>query len=222
MSLGTTRVVKQMAGPCLPVYRAIIDGIVSSGAPPPDDVLSDLTRLPSGRVAAVLAALAEQDWLTLHADGTLASIYPFSLTPTGIVVSIGGVERHAMCAIDALGMAAMLNRPVLVLAGCAECDAPISIATTRDVLENHAPPATVVTARYAIGPASRTRCGVMRFACSAGHGRRWLDAHGLPDDVVLQVEEAYLLARRQFENCYSRGRVVKPFERKPQVASRSR
>lgn len=213
------RVVRQMAAPCLPVYRAIIDHIVSDGAPPPDDVLAQRARTTPARVAMIREALAKQDWLTLDDDGALATIYPFSLTPTGITVTIDGVERHAMCAIDALGVAPMLNRAVLVSAACAHCDTPITIAVTPHDLEGYTPPGTVVTARYATGPAASSRCGVMRFACSQDHADQWLHTAGTPNDVVLQIEDAYSLAREQFHRCYSSGRVAKPFERKPPGAS---
>lgn len=216
------RVVRQMAAPCLLVYRAIIDHIVSDGAPPPDDVLAQRARTTPARVAMIREALAKQDWLTLDDDGALATIYPFSLTPTGITVMIDGsvrAERHAMCAIDALGVAPMLNRTVLVSAACAHCDTPITIAVTPHDLEGYTPPGTVVTARYAKGPAASSRCNVMRFACSHSHARQWLDELGAPEDVILPIEDAVSLAREQFHRCYSSGRVAKPFERRPPGAS---
>lgn len=219
MNTETRRIVQQMAGPCLPVYRAIIDHIVSDGAPPPDEVLATRARTKPARVAMVRNALAQQDWLTLDADGALATIYPFSLTPTGITVTLDGAERHAICAIDALGVASMLKRVVLVSATCAACDEPIVISVTPDEIEGSAPPGAVVTARYASGAAVQTRCHVMRFACSPAHARQWLDANGSPADIVLTLNEAASLAREQFHRCYSHGRVAKPFDRKPPVVS---
>lgn len=214
MSLGSHVATRQMAGPCLPVYRALIDHIVSDGAPPPDETLARLARTAPARVAMIRDALARQDWLTLDDDGALVSIYPFSLVPTGITVSIDGVDRYAVCAIDALGVAPMLRRAVLVSATCSWCEEPIVIGVNPEEIEGLTPPGAVVTARYALGPAVRSRCGVMRFACSEDHGRRWLDEHGMPDDVVLPVEEAFPLAREQFHRCYTHGRVAKPFERR--------
>src|SRR5690606_20298732 len=65
MSLGSHVATRQMAGPCLPVYRALIDHIVSDGAPPPDETLARLARTAPARVAMIRDALARQDWLTL-------------------------------------------------------------------------------------------------------------------------------------------------------------
>lgn len=213
MNTAPRRVVQQMAGPSLPVYRAIIDHIVSDGVPPPDDVLARMARTTPNRVAMIRNALAQQDWLTLDDDGAVATIYPFSLTPTGITVTIDGAERHALCAIDSLGVAAMLQRPVLISASCMDCGIPIVISATPQEVEGVAPPGTVVTARYASGAGVQARCHIMRFACSSSHGRRWLDAHGDPDDVLLPVEQAFELASQQFGQCRSHGRRVKPFDR---------
>jgi hypothetical protein len=50
------------------------------------------------------------------ADGEIAVVYPFSGCPTAHRVSIDGrPEVYAMCAIDALGIAAMLELPIEVL-----------------------------------------------------------------------------------------------------------
>jgi hypothetical protein len=49
--------------------------------------------------------------------------YPWSGTPTAFVAELdGGRERWACCAIDALGLAPMLGRPVTVRARCHHCD----------------------------------------------------------------------------------------------------
>ena len=58
----------------------------------------------------MLAELADEDFLTLDADGRISAAYPFSVAPTGVEVELpGGVTVSAMCAIDALGIPAMLR-----------------------------------------------------------------------------------------------------------------
>jgi len=61
-----------------------------------------------------LAELAAGDFLTLDGQGRITAAYPFSARPTGIeVVLPGGLRAAAMCAIDALGILAMLGGTIL-------------------------------------------------------------------------------------------------------------
>ena len=63
------------------------------------------------------AELAGRDVIAFDADGEIRAAYPFSPTPTPIQVSWeGGPAAYAMCAIDALGISAMLGRPVTITA----------------------------------------------------------------------------------------------------------
>ena len=65
----------------------------------------------SGRaVDEVLAALHDMDAVRLDPEGRIAVAYPFSAYPTRHRVRIDDrVDVYAMCAIDALGMSAMLG-----------------------------------------------------------------------------------------------------------------
>jgi hypothetical protein len=64
-------------------------------------------------------------------DGRVVLAYPFSGTPTAFVTVLAdGRERWACCAIDALGVAAMLKQPVTVRARCHHCDERIELAVT--------------------------------------------------------------------------------------------
>jgi hypothetical protein len=59
----------------------------------------------------VLAELAASDVIAFDDGGRIRAAYPFSPVPTLIRVRWpGGPTVHAMCAIDALGLSAMLDR----------------------------------------------------------------------------------------------------------------
>src|SRR5436190_12494048 len=59
-------------------------------------------------------------------DGRVVLAYPWSGTPTAFAMRLsGGRERWACCAIDALGIAAMLGEPVQVRSRCHHCDEPL-------------------------------------------------------------------------------------------------
>ena len=57
--------------------------------------------------------LARDDLVHTDRDGEITVAYPFSGRPTGYLVRFeGGHEVHAMCAIDALGIAPMFRVPI--------------------------------------------------------------------------------------------------------------
>jgi Alkylmercury lyase len=63
----------------------------------------------------LLRELHERDVIRLDPHGGIRCAYPFSATPTAHLVDIeGGPSVYAMCAIDALGMSAMLHRDVTI------------------------------------------------------------------------------------------------------------
>jgi len=86
----------------------------AAGAPPSPDTLVEAASSFEVDVEVALATLARED--LAHYDpttGTILVAYPFSGRPRGHRVLIDGEHRaEAMCAIDALGIAPMLNLPI--------------------------------------------------------------------------------------------------------------
>lgn len=73
-------------------------------------------------------AVAELDAhdLILVESGLVVLAYPFAGRPTGFVTVLpGGRERHACCAVDALGIPAMLGVPATIRARCHDCGDPL-------------------------------------------------------------------------------------------------
>src|SRR5947207_10271775 len=80
--------------------------------------------------ADVVAELDAHDLVYVQ-DGRVVLAYPWSGTPTAFALRLsGGRERWACCAIDALGIAAMLGEPVQVRARCHHCDEPLNLDVT--------------------------------------------------------------------------------------------
>jgi hypothetical protein len=91
-------------------HRQILTTFTETGRPPSR---TSLTRFAPDE----LHELGERDVVAFDEHGELRAAYPFSPTETGITVTwAGGPIVHAMCAIDALGMSAMLGRPVVITA----------------------------------------------------------------------------------------------------------
>ena len=68
------------------------------------------------------------DFLRLDAGGAISAAYPFSPAPTPHLVTIsGGPQVYAMCAIDALGIAAMLGKTVTISSSEPGTGAPVTV-----------------------------------------------------------------------------------------------
>jgi hypothetical protein len=99
--------------PARAVHRAILLGFVDAGHPPTADTLA--AAAGPHDLTAVLSELHGHDIICLDDRGAIRAAYPFSARPTAHVVEIqAGPTVYAMCAIDALGMAAMLDRDVVI------------------------------------------------------------------------------------------------------------
>jgi alkylmercury lyase-like protein len=87
--------------------------------------------------AGVVAELDARDLVHVQ-DGHVVLAYPWSGTPTAFVMGLsGGRERWACCAIDALGIPAMLGVPVVVRTGCHHCDERFDLTVTPDGPADH-------------------------------------------------------------------------------------
>jgi hypothetical protein len=175
------------------LYRTLIDTLVRTGARP-DTEQSD-----------VLRELAEQDWIALDDTGQVIVLYPFSLEPSEIEVRLKGQNLYAMCAIDALGMAPMLDSPVEIQSACPQTGDVIQISVTAQGFPTSITGDVAVLRRRQAGAAHLNRCAATRFFRSNADACDWRDAHGHPDDVVLSLRDAFIEAAGIFGRCYSDG-----------------
>ncbi|MEV4178413.1 organomercurial lyase, partial [Nonomuraea sp. NPDC049709] len=130
-------------------------GAAAAGAAPP---AAELTRAaaPYGVSAEqVLAELHAADFLRLddrgegdgNGAGQIRAAYPFSASPTRHRVQInGGPAVFAMCAIDALGIAAMLGRDVRITSADPLDERPVTVEVTAAGQARWAPASAVVFA----------------------------------------------------------------------------
>jgi len=104
--------------------RDILARFLADGAP--IDVAS--LRHPPGAIAELDA----RD-LAYVEGGRVILAYPWSGTPTAFAMRLSdGRERWACCAIDALGIAAMLGEAVHIRSRCHHCEAPLDLDVTPD------------------------------------------------------------------------------------------
>jgi hypothetical protein len=108
------------------VLRAFVE---QTGPVPLDAIVSASPAQSRERVLAALARLDEEDLVRIVA-GRVDLAYPFSASPTPFVADLGAGrgDRYICCAIDALGVAPMLGRPVQIRSRCHHCAVPIDLS----------------------------------------------------------------------------------------------
>jgi hypothetical protein len=177
------------------VHQAVLRASAATGHPPSISALDTVTA-GSGRAAAdVLAALHELDAVRLGPDGSVAVAYPFSAIPTRHRVRIGDrVEVYAMCAIDALGMSAMLGEDTRIDSVDVTTGHPVTVTMTAGAtgsVTRWDPAAAVVFvgADAAGGPSVDCCCDYLNFFTDAAAARAWTTAHPqVPGQILTQAE----------------------------------
>ncbi|WP_433019823.1 alkylmercury lyase family protein [Kribbella sp. CA-294648] len=185
------------------VHQAILRSFAVTGrAPVPRDL--EQIAAGSGRTAAeLLTALHAVDAIRLSAVGQIAVAYPFSATPTRHRVRIGsptnGVDVYAMCAIDALGIAAMTGHNTLIESVDVTSGRPITV-TTRDGVTNWNPQQAVafVGADESGGPSADCCCDYLNLFTDQAAAKTWTETHPHVPGQILTPAEAEDLARRLF------------------------
>jgi len=162
--------------PARQVHLAVLAAFTVAGQPPPRDGLERIARAHGGDPGAVLAELAAADVIAFGAGGEIRAAYPFSPVPSPIQVRwAGGPLTYAMCAIDALGMSAMLGRPVIITA--AEPGTGYLITVHADGGRARWEPRAAVVFAGAAGepgcPSADRSCGYINFFTSARAARAW-------------------------------------------------
>src|SRR5215472_4867220 len=104
-----------------------------SGKPPHLYEISEETGLSIENSRTFIGELEAHDLL---GSGPSADVvryaYPFTGDQTEHRVRVRGRKLHAVCAIDALGIAAMFGTDVVIESSCRVCGASIEIGTAQD------------------------------------------------------------------------------------------
>jgi hypothetical protein len=172
----------RLSGPARHVHQAVLAAFTETRQPPSAAELDRLARRHGGDPGRVRAELTGADLLAFTLGGEIRAAYPYSPVPTEIQVSwAGGPPAYAMCAIDALGMSAMLGRPVTISA--AEPGTGRRITVVVDGNRARWTPATAVVFSGATGeagcPSVDRCCGYINFFTTRRAARAW--AHGHPE-----------------------------------------
>jgi hypothetical protein len=182
------------------VHKLVLCHFATTGQPP---TASDLaaTIAGSGRTSEeVLAALHDLDAIRLGADGRIEVAYPFSAHPTRHRVHTAtGTDVYAMCAIDALGIAPMLNTDTHIGSTDQTTGQSVRITTTSGHSRWEPAGAVVFLAATAgDGPSADNCCDHLNFFTDAATANAWTAAHPDIPGQVLNQEQAETLATELF------------------------
>lgn len=187
------------------LYRAVLPAFAATGAPPPLAAAAEQAGLSTDEAAAVLCELAEADVVALDDTGRLVGAFPLSATPTRHRVQVGDRPvLHAMCAIDALGVPAMLGEPGVITSTDPITDHPVTVGIGPDgVLDVDPAGAVVLLATSGDGGLAGSACPVIDFYVSGEQAGQALAQPGLSGDV-LTVADAHALGVALFADLPAR------------------
>lgn len=159
------------------IHGLILNGFAVSGRAPATSRIAEAAGLTLDEADSGLRRLAGRDLVVLDAAGQISGAYPFTDGPTEHLVEAGSLSVGAMCAIDALGIGAMLERDTAVRSACRRCGLPLVIRTRRHgcQLDQVEPKGIVVWSghRYAAGCAASSLCALQAFFCDDAHLEAW-------------------------------------------------
>lgn len=181
-------------------YRWILDRF-ALGVPPTAAQCADQAHTLDLDAQAALATLAREDLVHTDDDRTVLVAYPFSARPRGHRVTIDGeCTVEAMCAIDALGVAPMLNKPIEVSSHDPVSGTEIRVRLHPDDGAAWEPETAVVLAgsSCASGPSYCGCCDVLNFFESTETAERYLLEHDNLAGVSISIPEAIEAGRAIF------------------------
>jgi alkylmercury lyase len=190
------------------VWRMVIELFAKRGRPPGLREISKETGLSEEQTRTLVSELQAHDLLGSNASSdVILYAYPFSGERTEHRVQLRGQRLHAVCAIDALGIAGMFGTDVVIESSCRACGKQIEIGTAQSGKSlSHACPADAVVwydLAYS-GQAAASCCPAMAFLCSDAELQQWLSGHSPPrDGHRLTLDEALEVGRALFEPVFA-------------------
>jgi hypothetical protein len=168
-----------VAGGLRAVQQAVLRHFAATGRAPEPDELAPASGDFGRDVSEVLAELAAEDFLTLDAGGRIRAAYPFSAVPTAHRVRFpNGTAAWSMCAVDALGIPAMLGTDAVIASSDPITGEPITVTSTGGHMTWQPASAVVyVGQRSRTGPAADVACGALNFFTSRATARTWTEQH---------------------------------------------
>src|SRR5262245_26409156 len=182
------------------LYFWILRRFAERGRPTTEELGKEAEQLGLALQPAI-ATLRREDLVHLGGDGEITVAYPFSGVPTAHRVRFpNGQEAFAMCAIDALGIAPMLDQPIEITSHDPLSDKPYHADLSPDGSASSQPDTAAVVAGVNDRHADSCSgcCPVLNFFASRENAERWLNEHPHVHGEVITIEDAIAAGRAIF------------------------
>jgi len=186
------------------LYRWILDRFAHA-TPPHTEAVSERARALGLEPLGALATLATED--LVHADeyGAILVAYPFSARPRGHGVLIDNKRTvEAMCAIDALGIAPMLNLPIEITSQDPFSGAEVWVRLDPAEGAWWEPETAVVLAGSSCrdGPSFSGCCEALNFFESPDNANHYLHEHAEVAGLPISIPDAIEVGRAVFGDIF--------------------
>ncbi len=156
--------------PVRDLHRRILGYFATTGQPPPPATLAAWAAELGVTLTDALGRLVDADLVEADPSGGLAGAYPFVGTSRGHEVRLpGGLIVQAYCAVDALGIPAMLDRDATVTSHDPLTGVPVTVQIKGGQAHWEEPAGAVVgycTDADEAGQAACCRCPLINFHAS--------------------------------------------------------
>jgi len=181
------------------LYRWIIQRFARATPPTAAQIVEQAQTLALDTGSA-LAVLAREDIVHTDDQGEVTVAYPFSARSRGHEVTIAGRVVQAMCAIDALGIAAMLDQPIEIRSHDPISGSEIHVHADPDGVTSWQPETAVVLAGSSTceGPSYCGCCDVLNFFASTENAQRYLRENTEVAGMPIPISDAAAAGRAIF------------------------
>jgi hypothetical protein len=203
LGLNKARAAAALSPAARQLHLWVLTAFAETGHPPARADLERIARDHGTDPGPALFELAGRDVLALDERGEIRAAYPFSPIPTRQRVTWDrGPTVHAMCAIDALGMSAMLGVPVTITSTEPGTGGAVTVRVDHDTARWE-PDTAVVFAGHSGAdadccPAVDCTCGHIDFFTTPDAAHDWVAANPDVTGVVLDQDQALAGAIAEF------------------------
>lgn len=183
------------------VHQAVLRHFVAEGAAPETAALEPIAAHVGRTAVDVLAELDREDFLTLDDAGRIRAAYPFSAVETRHRVQLAdGGMVWAMCAVDALGISAMLGgQDVRISSSDPVNGEPVTVTFVAGAQLREPEDAVVfVGCREGDGPAATVCCDALNFFSGRASAEQWQREHPDVSGQVVGQDQAVQIAQQTF------------------------
>lgn len=181
-----------LPGPVQELHRWALRTVADTGRPPADTDLQERARGLGLDLDAALAELADAELLFVdRAQRRVLGGVPFAAGPTAHQVRVaGGPTLSANCAVDALGIGAMLERDTDVQSVDPLTGGPVTASLQRGGWTWEPPQAVVFLGSNGPGRITESCCPAINFFASEANAVTYRDRHGLTGEVLPMADAA--------------------------------